>query len=720
LKSTGFSYPQTMKKLVNLLFFILLVSALYPKIEVKYFRKLDNDSIATILKQRKDLFSKNYSAIYLQSKIDRYICYADSTLLDRFPIDNQTYCLIVDPATRTLNFRFIKQDVDFPFPVRLERNTNYEMCIEDVETLPTKASQSPNVTINSSPAGATVYFNSRMVGVTPLSTYQMPGKCEWRIHLNGYLSESGVINLTENELKQLDVNLKPNSATLILDSSPEKGAQVYVDGKKTGKITPCTLGQLAVGNHLIEVRKHMYENESKKIKLSSGETQALMIEMNPDFADVIINTEPKSPIYINDYFKSNGYWKGRLKPGKYKVQALNDAISDVETINLVPGQQLNLMLRPTNLKGTLKVTSNPNQAIVKIDGKPVCQTPALLETMRVGRYNVELSILGYAPYAEKVTIYPNKTTVLKAKLFNGRNVNISSIPSGANIYIDGVYKGKTPFRGRMLFGGHTVKVEKSGFDSERLLFLPPVGGETSFQFKVNYAFQNFTDTVKDCIFDMVALRGGVFSMGSESGESAEKPAHTVSVNSFYICSTEVTQELWEKVMGENPSAYIGSKRLPVENITWERAQQFITALNKLTGKKYRLPTEAEWEYAATMVPEEKQQTTWAGVNDDFNLSDYAWFDANSRKKTHQVGLKSPNAHGLYDMSGNVSEWCADWYEDYSKYQQYNPTGGLIGIYKVSRGGSWYRTSRNCRVTFRDLNSPNSKSDNIGLRLVMSQ
>jgi formylglycine-generating enzyme required for sulfatase activity len=303
---------------------------------------------------------------------------------------------------------------------------------------------------------------------------------------------------------------------------------------------------------------------------------------------------------------------------------------------------------------------------------------------------------------------------------SGRSVTITSVPTQANIFVDGVYKGKTPFKGRMLFGGHTVKVEKDGVESERLILLAPSGGETNFQVKVNSSFKSFTDTIGTALLDMVAVRGGVFQMGNDGGESAEKPSHTVSVNSFYICSTEVTQELWELVMHDNPSFFKGNKLLPVENISWEQSLQFIEKLNIRTGKKYRMPTEAEWEYAATTVPNDKVQTIWSGCNDDFGLVDYAWFDVNSRAKTHRVAAKQPNKRGLFDMCGNVSEWCSDWYDSYPNQALFNPTGSINGNYKVSRGGSWYRSSHNCRVSFRDLNSPQSKSDNIGLRLVLSQ
>ena len=218
--------------------------------------------------------------------------------------------------------------------------------------------------------------------------------------------------------------------------------------------------------------------------------------------------------------------------------------------------------------------------------------------------------------------------------------------------------------------------------------------------------------------DMVYVEGGTFTMGatSEQGddaESDEKPAHQVTLSSFSICKHEVTQEEWEAVMGSNPSNWKG-KRLPVETVLWDECQTFISKLNSLTGKHYRLPTEAEWEYAAR-GGSRSQGYKYSGSN---ILDNVAWYKDNSGSMTHEVMTKSPNELGLYDMSGNVGEWCSDCYGDYSSSAQTNPKGASSGSYRVVRGGGWFRSARYCRVTFRSLNAPSDRSDDLGLRLAL--
>jgi formylglycine-generating enzyme required for sulfatase activity len=224
--------------------------------------------------------------------------------------------------------------------------------------------------------------------------------------------------------------------------------------------------------------------------------------------------------------------------------------------------------------------------------------------------------------------------------------------------------------------------------------------------------------IQRLINNMVHVEGGTFTMGatSEQGSDAfkdEKPAHQVTLSSFSIGKYEVTQEEWQAVMGGDPSSFKGSKR-PVESVSWNDCQEFIRKLNTMTGKRFRLPTEAEWEYAAR-GGNKSIGYKYAGSD---NLDRVAWYDKNSGSKTHDVGQKSPNELGVYDMSGNVWEWCADWYGSYSSNSQTNPSGPSSGSYRVYRGCSWGSNARYCWVSRRDNRSPGYSFNSLGLRLAL--
>ena len=241
-----------------------------------------------------------------------------------------------------------------------------------------------------------------------------------------------------------------------------------------------------------------------------------------------------------------------------------------------------------------------------------------------------------------------------------------------------------------------------------------------FVFKVKASSLLENATVNGVPFEMVLVQGGTFTMGatSEQGsdaESDERPAHSVTVSDFYIGKYEVTQAQWRAVMCSNPSHFKGDD-LPVECVSWNDVQVFIRNLNALTGKTFRLPTEAEWEYAA------RGGNRSAGYK--FSGSNYigavAWFINNSGGKTHPVGGKSPNELGLYDMSGNVCEWCSDWYGSsyYGSSPSNNTQGPSSGSSRVLRGGSWFSDSGYCRVSNRDYDNPDLRDDGIGVRLVL--
>ena len=219
-------------------------------------------------------------------------------------------------------------------------------------------------------------------------------------------------------------------------------------------------------------------------------------------------------------------------------------------------------------------------------------------------------------------------------------------------------------------------------------------------------------------FEMVFVKGGSFTMGCtrEQGNSCrdnEKPSHRVTVGGFYIGKYEVTQAQWKAVMGNdnNPSHFKGDN-LPVENVSWVDVQNFIGKLNKQTGKQYRLPTEAEWEFAARGGSGSKG-FKYSGSNTAGNV---AWYDNNGNGKTHAVGSKSPNELGIYDMSGNVFEWCKDWYGTYSDKAQTNPQGPSSGAARVTRGGSWNFDADRVRVSLRSSPTPDVRANDLGFRL----
>ena len=226
--------------------------------------------------------------------------------------------------------------------------------------------------------------------------------------------------------------------------------------------------------------------------------------------------------------------------------------------------------------------------------------------------------------------------------------------------------------------------------------------------------------VKDGInIEMVKVEAGSFNMGAtpemENPNEDEKPVHRVTLtNNYYIGKYEVTQALWKIVMGSNPSNSKGDN-LPVEKVSWNDCQKFISKLNKLTGKSFRLPTEAEWEYAAR-GGNKSRGYQYSGSN---TIGDVAWYDGNSGSKTHAVGTKQPNELGAFDMTGNVWEWCQDWFNRYSSSPQTNPIGAVSGSCRVYRGGSCCYSGY-CRCSCRFDGTPDFRNGDLGLRLVLSE
>ena len=346
-------------------------------------------------------------------------------------------------------------------------------------------------------------------------------------------------------------------------------------------------------------------------------------------------------------------------------------------------------------------------------------------------YELIITASGGTQVAQKqrltIRYSPSSATVLvDNKMVKGTNgVAQTTLPVGQHSYIvfcDGYdseegtvkLKASTPSNLQITLSKEAVAIQQSSVTQ------PTVAQQPVVQPTVTNS-DNISIPVKDGIsIDMVRVEAGTFTMGATAEMKKpwdnEKPTHQVTLtNDYYIGKYEVTQALWQTVMGNNPSGFKGDN-LPVEKVSWDDCQEFISKLNRITGKMFRLPTEAEWEYAAR-GGKKSRGYQFSGSN---NLSDVAWYAKKSKEKTHAVGTKQANELGIYDMSGNVWEWCLGWYDQYSSSSQVNPTGANSGARCVCRGGSWFSAARSCRSSCRYGNASGYRDINLGLRLVLSE
>ena len=347
---------------------------------------------------------------------------------------------------------------------------------------------------------------------------------------------------------------------------------------------------------------------------------------------------------------------------------------------------------------------------------------------------VFLLAFGFVAGAQNVTVRKPKkqkptTEVVKhrgkvkkstPKEATGYDVTFSCNVPSALLSIDGLPKGTASGTRFLKTGKHSVKVTADNYVDYMGSFAVNSSSRSvniNLQ-KVPARFSDGVLTIKGVSYEMVWVRGGTFRMGatSEQGSDAyseEKPVHSVTLSSYYIGKTEVTQALWKEVMGSNPSYFKGDN-LPVENVSWNDCQEFIRKLNALTGRNFRLPNEAEWEFACR-GGNNSRGYKYSGSN---YIDNVAWYSGNSGNKTHPVATKSPNELGIYDMSGNVLEWCSDWYGDYSSGAQTNPKGPESGSYRVSRGGTWSYLARFCCSSDRRDYDPTFRDELLGLRLAL--
>ena len=388
-----------------------------------------------------------------------------------------------------------------------------------------------------------------------------------------------------------------------------------------------------------------------------GERITLPVTLKSVKATLAVNTTTSgSKIYVNEDYKGTDQWQGELSPGTYLVEARKDGCRSASTTVTLAKQQTETVTLPAlqQLFGSLMVDYEPVDADVYLDNRLLGKSPNVFTNIQTGKHSIKISKAGYADYSGSVTIEENRQASVRGSLSKSSSISGTVVPI----------------------------------------------------------------TVNGVTFNMIRVDGGTFTMGATAEMTTprdnEKPTHQVRLSTYYIGETEVTQALWQAVMGRNPSKFKGDN-LPVEQVSWDACQNFIKKLNEMTGRTFRLPTEAEWEFAARGGNKSKH-TRYSGSKD---IDDVAWYDGNSGNKTHPVKTKKANELGIYDMSGNVWEWCQDYYGSYSSTSQTNPTGPDSGEDRVNRGGSWYYYDVYCRSSNRNYYTRYGTYNFLGLRLVLS-
>ncbi|MBQ0057025.1 MAG: PEGA domain-containing protein [Bacteroidales bacterium] len=588
-----------------------------------------------------------------------------------------------------------------------------------VETIIHEAKQKMGwLIIESEPKGATVFVNDEYVGNTPLDQYKVPyGRYTYRLEYPKYHNAAGLVEVQQPSV-ELNLPLQPAFGSIRVTSS-EPGALVLLDNENTGLTTPCTLTEVASGTHNVSVQKPKYAPVTLRVEVSDGATAEASAMLKARFARLTLSSVEGAEIVVDG--KSRGYtsYSEELMEGYYDVEVrLANHRPVTRQIQVIAGEPQEVHLEPTPIYGSLDISSSPRRAEIILDGKHIGQTPFSVEEILIGEHTVELSLDGYASEKQTVTVSERETASVTATLQNGRNVTVSAEQADDQIYIDGNLVGTHSFSGSLTFGNHTAYAMRGGKKSDAKTFSVQQGGAdpvVAFSFVVNNKTQTFT--VNRVSFKMVAVKGGTFQMGAtpeqQDADDDEKPVHSVTLSDYCIGETEVTQALWKAVMGYNPSYNKGDK-LPVEKVSWDDCQEFIRKLNMLTGKNFRLPTEAEWEYAARGGNKSKGYQ-YSGSN---SIDAVAWYYYNSGKETHAVKTKKANELGLYDMSGNVWEWCNDWKGDYQSGSQTNPKGPASGSLHVIRGGGWLYFAKRCRVASRGRETPYNRLSYLGLRLAL--
>ena len=522
----------------------------------------------------------------------------------------------------------------------------------------------------SEPEGAEIYVTidgkEEYIGdCTPDATTKrlQYGTYSFRAIKNMYHPLEGTVTIDSTKVFK-SIKLRPNFGKIKITTTPA-GAQVRINNHPKTYITPCETDNITSGNYTLKLILDGHELIQRNVTVVDGETIELNESFNPQYAQVTIKTIPGAKISINGVVKGTTSFSGKLNYDIYDIEVTKDGYEKASRqieINSSTSQEITLTPRP--IYGMVEISTQPSGARITIDGKDYGTSPNYIDTMLIGPHSVKISLDGYDDIVRNITIAKDQEVKITEKL------NKKVAPKA-----DPVINPIVPEKQIVTNGTKTLTPRWAD-------------GVTDEQKRI----------LTELINSMVYVEGGTFIMGatSEQGSDAyddEKPPHRVTLSDYHIGKYEVTQEEWQAVMGNNPSNYKGNKK-PVEKVSWNDCQEFIRKLNTLTGLNFMLPTEAQWEYAAR-GGNKSMGYKYSGSN---KIKNVAYYNKGNGGPI-EVGQKQPNELGLYDMNGNVWEWCSDAWYNYDSSNTTDPKH-KSGNNRVLRGGSWRDNARYCRVSFR--------------------
>ncbi|GHS86493.1 hypothetical protein FACS1894201_07370 [Bacteroidia bacterium] len=642
-------------------------------IVVESFSKDETDQSARITNMRKDKNGKVCAIVKIETPLRLQDFNFDAGMVGVVYSEQKTgeIWVYLSPGAQriTLNHKYLGSIRNYDFVEPLKEATVYIMKLKSgtVEHIVKEDVNLQYLIVTCKIDGAIIKIDGNKEEVIngELQKQLSFGKHQYTVEAPMYHALSGVIEITAKEKAYLAPDLKPNFGKITINTQPEQGADVYIDGDKRGQ-TPITIDRLKSGAHEVRVVKTMFSPKTSHITVTDGSDQPVNLTLKPNFAVITLNADGE--IYVNDVRKGTNTWKDRLMDGNYTVEVKKASHRTLtQSIEVKAGEDKTLNLSAlTPIYGVLNVKCNVVGADILIDGKKTDDTPAIIREVFAGKREVELRKTGYQSYKQTIEVQEGKVATIDAEL-----------------------------------------------KEFKLAFVGP---------------------------EMVNVPGGTTTLNGSS----------VSISTFQIGKYEVTQKQWYDVMGSWPyshsdsvpsSMYGVGDNYPMYYVSWENivgtssggsvgytekgvtyyTNGFCYKLSVLANggtlgsAHYRLPTEAEWEYAAK-GGQRTHNYTYSGSN---TLGDVAWYDGNSGSTTHTVGGKSANELGIHDMSGNVWEWCSDWYGS-STYPSStsNPTGATTGSLRVFRGGSWFAAASSCTVSYRYGSTPTFRNYGIGFRLVL--